>query len=499
MKKQVPIFVAGSKEFREQRLALKAMANDLNAEFLDQKKDVVINMWSYENFGNHQQEYNQFISDIAELVIFVLDGGIGEYTESEFRLAVAKYKKDDSPKILVFLKDYKEKTDGIQKIEDLLEEAFGPEFYYISYRSTEELCTKAKEHIRQHANHYLNRKSIIRRAIGLFVALLLFIASFTTAMYFGDKTMHSEPDPMLVFAGGGSAANYLKKSPKYKFDVRTDDQYNLIFINMPSTQAYVLLRDEIYEKHARDQKDLSENEKSKNSNFYPICLSAKQAKVADFEPDSAAETGSISQRGIILSCFIGFDTLETYFYYPDGLPDSLTSTIKDYELEAFIRNADTMMVFTTNEKSGTYITYQDNTNKALSSLKEDRKSIFYDSYGVKGGLRKKMKSNKKKSFVVLGSRYYAPIDWIDFQKSNAKKCMTCTISHQDTILAKTIYVYMVAYADGETYTIPRVAQRFLKETLHIETATTHTLKLRDVDDGEVLRSINDFDFVPDKN
>ena len=58
MKKQIPIFIAGAKSFREQRVALKAMANDLNKEFIDQKKDVVLHMCSYENFGDHQQEYN---------------------------------------------------------------------------------------------------------------------------------------------------------------------------------------------------------------------------------------------------------------------------------------------------------------------------------------------------------------------------------------------------------------------------------------------------------
>ena len=64
MKKQIPIFIAGAKSFRDQRVALKAMANDLNTEFSDQKKDVVIYMCSYENFGDHQQEYNQFIADV---------------------------------------------------------------------------------------------------------------------------------------------------------------------------------------------------------------------------------------------------------------------------------------------------------------------------------------------------------------------------------------------------------------------------------------------------
>lgn len=106
MKKLIPIFVAGAKNLRPQRLSLKAMANDLNAEFHAQKTNVILQMCSYENFGDHQHEYNQFIEEASSLVIFVLDGGIGEYTADEFILAANKYKKDKSPEILVFLKEF---------------------------------------------------------------------------------------------------------------------------------------------------------------------------------------------------------------------------------------------------------------------------------------------------------------------------------------------------------------------------------------------------------
>ena len=481
MKKQVPIFVAGSKEFREQRLALKAMANDLNAEFLDQKKDVVINMWSYENFGNHQQEYNQFISDIAELVIFVLDGGIGEYTESEFRLAVAKYKKDDSPKILVFLKDYKEKTDGIQKIEDLLEEAFGPEFYYISYRSTEELCTKAKEHIRQHANHYLNRKSIIRRAIGLMVMLLLFVASFTTMRYFALDRKQTEPEPMLVFVGGGSVANYLADTTKYSYNIH-DNSSNAIYVNMPSTQAYMMLSDEIFENH---------------KNFYPICLSAKEASVKEFTENSGkGNVSDFEKKGILMYHFLGYDTLEVHFYFKDKsqVPPILSAPdISCHDLEELIRNDTLIWLYTTRQPSGTYIAHNDSLHHLLDAEFSKRSAIFYETYSV-AKLCNDFDSTKYKGFAVFCSKSYLPKLWEEALKSNPNTYFirsVTTTDHKD-VLCKPMYIYLPAKKESDGhYTIKSVARKFLKSALKIN-FNNDTLLLQDWSKGAVLRPIKDF-------
>ena len=48
--KNINIFVAGAKDLKESRMMLKALANDMNAEYDAGHKEVHITILSYENF-----------------------------------------------------------------------------------------------------------------------------------------------------------------------------------------------------------------------------------------------------------------------------------------------------------------------------------------------------------------------------------------------------------------------------------------------------------------
>ena len=455
MKKQIPIFIAGAKSFREQRVALKAMANDLNTEFTEQKKDAVLYMCSYDNFGDHQEEYNQFIANVADLVIFVLDGSIGTHTEEEFRLAVSKYKKEGSPKILVFLKEFEEHTPGIRKIEGLLEEAFGPHFYYISYATNEELCSKAKDRILQYVNQYQHRINLIRRGIGAAVVVLLMLASFFTAFVL-NRVNQYEPEPMLVFAGGGSAASYLDSIYDYDVIQNTKEQKS-VFINMPSGDSYSLLTDWILEHSNTD------NIKDGNNFFFPISLSASKAKPEDFTKNLKSDT-VLTKKGIVLAYFLGYDTLSVFFYDPKGthftsLQDSTTITVE--ELKSLLRNDATLTFYTTRKKSGTYVTYLN----ALDSLlikEEDKlrakRQIFYKEDLMEDIIN-------EPGYIVLGSNFYQHSDW-NYQHNTYKKSYKkrFLVNKKGEVMRKPMYVYMPTWKEkSDQYRIPENAKRFIHD------------------------------------
>lgn len=456
MKKQIPIFIAGAKSFREQRVALKAMANDLNKEFIDQKKDVVLHMCSYENFGDHQQEYNQFIANVADLVIFVLDGSIGTHTEEEFRLAVAEYKKDGVPKVLVFLKEFQERTPEIQKIEGLLEEAFGPNFYYISYKTDEELCTIAKERIQQHVNKYQHRISLIRRGISAGVVVLLILASFFTA-YVVNKVNHREREPMLVFVGGGSAASYLDSIYHYDVVQNTKDEQSL-FINMPSGASYSLLTDWILERPNINSAEAG------NNFFYPISLSASKANPKDFTENLKSDK-ELTDKGIVLSYFMGYDTLSVLFFDPDGTHfrglDNTQITID--ELKELLRKKD-IIYYTTRDRSGTYVTYLNMLDSMFikeESIKPNRK-IYYkedQAESLKGS------GEKEQAYLLLGSNYYLP-NGSDRQCTSYKNTyrMRYVVDAKGNVMRKAMFVYLPALKGAnDQYDMPENAKRFIHD------------------------------------
>lgn len=462
MKKQIPIFIAGAKSFREQRVALKAMANDLNKEFIDQKKDVVLHMCSYENFGDHQQEYNQFIAEVADLVIFVLDGKIGTHTEEEFRLAVAEFKKDRVPKVYVFLKEFTEHTEDIKKIEGLLEEAFGPNFYYIAYKTDEELCTKAKERIQQYVNQYQHRISLIRRAIGAGVVVLLILASFFTA-FVVNKVNHHEPEPMLVFVGGGSAASYLDSVYHYDVVQNTKEQQSL-FINMPSRDSYSLLTDWILERP-----NISDMGKGNNF-FYPISLSASRANEKDFIKDLQSRE-DFMEYGVVLEYFMGYDTLSVLVHDPVSVQNEETITIG--ALKEMLMNND-MVYLTTRDNSGTYTTYLNLLDSMFTKEKDKMKAtrqIFYKEnsiYKIEEGV------GKDKGYVVLGSYFYQPSDcdaYCKISKNNYNK--RYLVDDAGNVMRKAMFIYIpIPKYDGIHCKLPDIAKRFIR---NVDDTLTYSL------------------------
>ena len=119
----ISIFIAGAKNLKEQRLGLKALTNDLNAKYAKKGWDVSLNMNSYENFGEKQSDYNDFILNQANIIIFVLKDRIGQKTEDEYLLATNAYKLNGHPEVITFLHAFEERTPEIDHIEQLVNSA----------------------------------------------------------------------------------------------------------------------------------------------------------------------------------------------------------------------------------------------------------------------------------------------------------------------------------------------------------------------------------------
>ncbi len=139
----VKIFIAGAKNLKEQRLRMKALANDLNSKY--NRRKITINMRCYEDFGEKQSDYNRFIEKEADMIIFIIDGHIGKTTEKEFRLSFELLKKNKRPKILTFMHTFSKRTEDIDHAEEIINNL--SDDYYVDYVNTEDLLAKAKERI----------------------------------------------------------------------------------------------------------------------------------------------------------------------------------------------------------------------------------------------------------------------------------------------------------------------------------------------------------------
>lgn len=175
MKKIFSVFVAGSTDLKQERDALRVVAQRLNTRYNDQNFDIFVELKTYEEFKDKQSEYEAYIKDKADMVVFVLDGGIGEFLTQELKVATEAYKQKGLPEILVYLKEYEEETEDIRKIQYILKNVLDDHFYVV-YKDIDELRTKVSEHIRRAVNsadHIRGMKNY--RLISIFIAVVFLL------------------------------------------------------------------------------------------------------------------------------------------------------------------------------------------------------------------------------------------------------------------------------------------------------------------------------------
>lgn len=106
MKKELKVFVAGSLSLEATRDTVRSAL--LNVSYKYERYGYSIKSYSCENFDNslcpegRQNDYNYFIKNHADFVIFILDGKINVKTIEEFDHALDGLKQNNKPQIFVY-------------------------------------------------------------------------------------------------------------------------------------------------------------------------------------------------------------------------------------------------------------------------------------------------------------------------------------------------------------------------------------------------------------
>lgn len=140
------VFIAGAKALEKERDSIRAAFSQLT-----NRSDILFQTWTYEDFDRsftwdeqgRQGNYNEFICEEADSIIFILDDRIGGITLSEFDLAMRSFKQHGHPRIFVYCHEYsiKDITPDILAIKDLIN-GYGQ--YYTDYQDIRDLKNQVR-------------------------------------------------------------------------------------------------------------------------------------------------------------------------------------------------------------------------------------------------------------------------------------------------------------------------------------------------------------------
>lgn len=473
MEKIVNIFIAGAKDLAYQRQKLKAEISDFNHKLEDRKTGIRIMVSSFETFGNNQNEYNRFIEEKANLVIFVLKDRIGERTQEEYLLAMKKKREKNHPKVVVFLNNYTEVTPDIAYINGLL----SGEDYYISYENDADLILKVKEYLEdfiKKEEYTTISNASAKKEIGTAIAspsnnknswkvLTYFIAGMILSVATMFCFLLQEKEPILLIAGGGSAKNYINLYTK----VKVDKYPNSYYVHMPSGNAWLLLTEEVISPQVTTQ-------------YYPICISASKANDEDFLKISSKE--KFLNVGSVIEVRLGEDTLAVCLQNVPSITEKLSKQcleekeISIQQLTQLLEDTTSINLFTTSHNSGTRTAYErllKSANCSLETLKTRQFSEDTDMASI----------NVDKSYLLLGSLCYkmnALVKKIKDGEAMELKVYD-VVDGKRVYSTKPIYLYFMAYAldTQNKMTIPEPTLGLLKD-LNVDISNK-------VKDGMVIR------------
>lgn len=453
MKPTISIFVSGAKSLKEHRMRLKVLANDMNGEFRKKGIDIILNMYSYLNFGDNQKEYDDFIKNKADIVMFIFEGRMGDKTREEFLLASETFKKDGSPKPYVFLKEFEERTPQIDEIEQMVNAHSSS--YYIEYSNLEDLVSKVRRRLQQEVNERLDKQNVtpekkVRKykymAIASILALLTVIGIGFYSVYKQSKEV------ILLFAGGGSASNCLKIQHEEVGDIYTYE--NAISIGMPTSVAWALVSAEILHHHAYKSDKVQKP-------FYPVCLSAKEAKESDFL--KLCDREQFVKNGSVLSVFLGNDRLMVYI--KKNMDNEFVhgkDSIRADELAGLIHLAleKNYEIFSTQEGSGTLLSYRDILSPQGVEITKEYMGELLQWYSQSTPSNKIRK--EEHPYIILGSEYY--VAWEVYDEGDCRRLVVVDENNQS--LKKPAYLYFAGYnhdVEGSTFWIPDEMVEFLRK------------------------------------
>lgn len=461
--KKVNIFLAGAKDIVDERNAIKAIAHDFNTKLKHKIAGLSINVQSYENFNNNQLEYNDYIENESDIVIFLLKDKIGPITEKEFILAADAYKAKKIPEIMVFLQSNGDDSQAASQIRGLIKQHLD-NIYYVPFEDSKDLTMKARERILNYLWPTISKKmKTLRKIASVLGALSLLLLGLIGYNMWKNA---EQPEPILLFAGGGSVANYIHE----KCNIDIEQEKNSMYTRMPSNHAWVFINEVANKK-------TSDSEKHNNLDFIPICLSADKATESDFIPTSIRD--KFHEKYSILSYYLGNDTLVLYlcnniwnleksnFEFFNNDSNKLTTN----DLNLIIKKYNKYL-FTTRKGSGTLCYYQTNamSRQNADSIESWLNQGFVTVYNEKSDLTIFSTDNKNdnKLFAIMGSKYY----YHRLLKEEKEKKDTkydykelLIINRDGGTLYKDMYLYFVGEKDprdSRNILIPHNIYDFLK-------------------------------------
>lgn len=428
----INIFIAGAKDLKPYRDAIKTLATDLNNRLKSRGFNYHIDTLSYENFGNIQDEYDDYICNTADLVLFILDGKIGSYTKDEYLLAKEQRDKSGRPKSAVFLKSYDTITPDIAYINGLLTK----DDYYIEYSDIDDLKRKVESYIEDRFIYTNNQAKVdgsrLKRSIKWTIALLiaaLIVASTTMAMLLHARAQ----EPVLLIAGGGSARNYIARYNNIELESYPMSYY----VHMPSSNAWLLLTEEV----------ISPQQSPK---YVPICVSASSATDDDFLKITTKE--HFLKSGSVIEFRLGYDTL-AICTKRDPMVDKiithesiLDGEISSKELGRLIANDKEINTYATSPGSGTRAAYE----KMLAANGIDINKHNVNQFSEYSDLPSINKNNKP--YLLLGSKCYTMSDLRSIVAANNAyelKVYTASSGGKEYV-CKPINLYFMAYKRTNT-------------------------------------------------
>lgn len=479
MNGKLRIFVAGAKNLKTERDSIKALANDLNSRYISKGISVIAH--SYEHFEDDQQVYNDFIENKADIIIFIVDGMLGDKTKEELYVATNSYNKTNHPKVMVFMreqgKDVPAETIEAQRI---VGERLGHK-YYIEYKDITDLKYLAKDRIVRYVDdnidaivenkiiknttHTIQGDSICKKKINIYRFFTCLSLVIIIGTYFWHKAASKN---LLLFVGGGSVKNYLM----YNYDSLDVQNYNnSVNIDLASGNAWRVLFEEA-NHHL--------NDKEKPNRFIVVCLSANRINDTLVIEHLKNMDGN---KLVIVEAFLGYDTLSVRInknlrkVLNDNSIELSKQTIDTQTLYGIIKfvqnNPDKTRIFTTNKASGTLECYK-NTIKKIDSIIDldkmiDKKkiNIFYD--GTNSNIAHYGYDNLGvKSFVILGSQNYS----MKSLDEAADKEDLLLIDAEGNYVKKPMYLYFIAYQDQTNENIYHVDNRIIRFLKRLDTNDT---------------------------
>lgn len=454
--------VAPKNSLKKEKERIKKCCDGLNIKKAETGKLFKIETTTYNAPENRKDVSNNHIKNKADIVIFLVDNNINVSEDDplvdNIKLAIKQNNIFHKPEPVVFVQYNNLNNNNFELINKILATGgWVPE----PYRNTKELLGKVKDKINRYTDLYPSIKSERRnskiRYYGLRVAMVLSVILVTIIAYFLLFRDKVESRQLLVM-GGGSAKNYIIKNTS--LEIKDLDKMFCHYAAMASGNSYGLIAEEVIKNYNG----------YRAHPYYPIILSAQQAKANDFLKES--DIKEFKDTGIVISIMVGYDWLVAYGskgVFSDNV-NSLDNVIRTDLLDTIIAHQVSLLkspadsanidsvttktrpitVYTTSENSGTINTYKRICDSSLiTQYNSIRHHRFTDNLYLSNEL------NAEGGWIALGSEYYRP--------TNNKMDSLIVLDSTGNRITKPLYVYFMLYKHNGSYVLPKATKNFLKK------------------------------------